>query len=147
MHPIIDPKLQERLRVGPLAPYLDLYIARIERDGFLPSSVPCQAYAIARFSRWLQQGGVRLEAVDESAVRSFLNRDPGVIHYHEPATIRRLVLMLREIGVLNAETPQPLTSVQECVKEYRHYLVQQRDRKSTRLNSSHLGISYAVFCL
>src|ERR1039458_10783576 len=25
--------------------------------------------------------------------------------------------------------------------------VTQRDRKSTRLNSSHLGISYAVFCL
>src|SRR5437899_4592034 len=24
---------------------------------------------------------------------------------------------------------------------------QERDRKSTRLNSSHLGISYAVFCL
>src|SRR5437899_8061035 len=24
---------------------------------------------------------------------------------------------------------------------------QQQDRKSTRLNSSHLGISYAVFCL
>src|SRR5437899_5077041 len=28
----------------------------------------------------------------------------------------------------------------------RHQLV-QADRKSTRLNSSHLGISYAVFCL
>src|SRR5256885_10376194 len=26
-------------------------------------------------------------------------------------------------------------------------LVQQQDRKSTRLNSSHLVISYAVFCL
>src|SRR5256885_7135148 len=26
-------------------------------------------------------------------------------------------------------------------------LVRQRDRKSTRLNSSHLVISYAVFCL
>src|SRR5258705_6673439 len=26
-------------------------------------------------------------------------------------------------------------------------LVEGRDRKSTRLNSSHLGISYAVFCL
>src|SRR5437899_7596195 len=25
--------------------------------------------------------------------------------------------------------------------------VKRRDRKSTRLNSSHLGISYAVFCL
>src|SRR5258705_3459703 len=31
----------------------------------------------------------------------------------------------------------------------RHELVEQvaADRKSTRLNSSHLGISYAVFCL
>src|SRR5262245_66681520 len=27
------------------------------------------------------------------------------------------------------------------------YLRDRRDRKSTRLNSSHLGISYAVFCL
>src|SRR5437899_7580184 len=26
-------------------------------------------------------------------------------------------------------------------------LARRRDRKSTRLNSSHLGISYAVFCL
>src|SRR5262245_65205156 len=26
-------------------------------------------------------------------------------------------------------------------------IFQKRDRKSTRLNSSHLGISYAVFCL
>src|SRR5258705_5738117 len=26
------------------------------------------------------------------------------------------------------------------------YTVNDRDRKSTRLNSSHLGISYAVFC-
>src|SRR5258705_7262589 len=29
----------------------------------------------------------------------------------------------------------------------RAVLPAQRDRKSTRLNSSHLGISYAVFCL
>src|SRR5258705_2113779 len=29
----------------------------------------------------------------------------------------------------------------------RHNSDRERDRKSTRLNSSHLGISYAVFCL
>src|ERR1039458_5404022 len=28
-----------------------------------------------------------------------------------------------------------------------HLFVARTDRKSTRLNSSHLGISYAVFCL
>src|SRR5258705_13634180 len=34
-------------------------------------------------------------------------------------------------------------------RERRHFeaLVGRVDRKSTRLNSSHLGISYAVFCL
>src|SRR5436853_1387690 len=30
---------------------------------------------------------------------------------------------------------------------WRRHLVHGPDRKSTRLNSSHLGISYAVFCL
>src|SRR3712207_7609239 len=38
-----------------------------------------------------------------------------------------------------------------CLSPYyshqlRYFLVQQLDRKSTRLNSSHANISYAVFC-
>src|SRR5205814_7817200 len=32
-------------------------------------------------------------------------------------------------------------------RQNRHRALRQLDRKSTRLNSSHLGISYAVFCL
>src|SRR5262245_64548373 len=40
---------------------------------------------------------------------------------------------------------------EEAQKTFKAYAVErtapQRDRKSTRLNSSHLGISYAVFCL
>src|SRR2546430_3463840 len=40
----------------------------------------------------------------------------------------------------------------EAAREYHHFLIRQivrmlRDRKSTRLNSSHSQISYAVFCL
>src|SRR3712207_8768125 len=34
-----------------------------------------------------------------------------------------------------------------AVTERRHELREARDRKSTRLNSSHANISYAVFCL
>jgi hypothetical protein len=40
MHTFIDPDLLDRLRVGPVAPYLDAYLKRIEQEGFLPSSVP-----------------------------------------------------------------------------------------------------------
>jgi site-specific recombinase XerD len=48
------------------------------------------------------------------------------VHYPERATIHRLVAILRDIGVLKAESGQPLTSVQECMREYRQYLVLQR---------------------
>src|SRR5205814_9616112 len=34
-----------------------------------------------------------------------------------------------------------------CIREAAESVMRRRDRKSTRLNSSHLGISYAVFCL
>src|SRR5438045_8285025 len=39
-------------------------------------------------------------------------------------------------------TPSPPMQQAAGIRRARH-----RDRKSTRLNSSHLGISYAVFCL
>jgi hypothetical protein len=126
MKTIIDSKLLERLRVGPLLPYLDIYLTRVEQEGFLPSSVPCQVYAIARFSRWLERMNVPLEDLDESGVRDFLGRDPGVVHHPERSTIRRLIVVLRELGVLRAKQPATLTAVQCHVAEYRRYLIQQR---------------------
>src|SRR5256885_10089122 len=41
--------------------------------------------------------------------------------------------------------PEPRDLVQ--IRRRRAVVVRRRDRKSTRLNSSHLVISYAVFCL
>src|SRR3989454_5089115 len=41
----------------------------------------------------------------------------------------------------------PRHSVQPTVHAEKDDLLRQSDRKSTRLNSSHLVISYAVFCL
>src|SRR5699024_12663625 len=45
--------------------------------------------------------------------------------------------------ILKASHDTPLAGHQLFFKTYR----QVRDRKSTRLNSSHVSISYAVFCL
>src|SRR5436853_1247645 len=46
------------------------------------------------------------------------------------------------------DTPAEQGSEPQAMEPY-HILLQipEGDRKSTRLNSSHLGISYAVFCL
>src|SRR5438045_6065141 len=45
------------------------------------------------------------------------------------------------------EMPTLLASVATTTGRNLLYGVSTLDRKSTRLNSSHLGISYAVFCL
>src|SRR5262245_64775509 len=56
------------------------------------------------------------------------------------------------IDELWGESPPPTAAkvLQNCISALRKELPDGgralRDRKSTRLNSSHLGISYAVFC-
>jgi hypothetical protein len=112
MKTFIDPNLLQRLRVGPLAPYLDSYLKHIEQEGFLPSSAPMQMYAIARFSKWLRDRQFDLYQVDEAAVNRFLKRDPGVVHSCECATLRRLLAMLRQLGVTVAKPSEPRTCQQ-----------------------------------
>ena len=133
MQTFIDPDLLDRLRVGPLASYLDTYLKRIEQEGFLPSSVPMQMYAIARFSNWLHTGQVDLHQVDEATVERFLHRDLDIVHSAESAPLRRFLAMLREIGVTAAKPPEPRSCRQRFVDEYRRYLLRERGLAETSL--------------
>ena len=126
MKTFIDPNLLQRLRVGPLGPYLDAYLKHIEQEGFLPSSAPMQMYAIARFSKWLRDRQFDLHKVDEATVSRFLKRDPGVVHSCESATLRRLLAMLRQIGVTLAKASEPGTCHQRFIVDYRRYLLRER---------------------
>src|SRR5207247_8339813 len=51
-------------------------------------------------------------------------------------TVRRLIRLAEKTGLKAGNTPTE-----------QHLQVIRKDRKSTRLNSSHEWISYAVFCL
>src|SRR5262245_9818553 len=72
--------------------------------------------------------------------------EPGAVVRHLRALRRRRVALARRgLGALVGRTPAQLDAVVQVV---RHLEIRRAlDRKSTRLNSSHLGISYAVFCL
>src|ERR1035441_2307684 len=77
------------------------------------------------------------DVYDARAVANFLNIPYYVINLEkqfEAAVVRPFVE-----GYLAGETPIPCSLCNTAIKF--------ADRKSTRLNSSHLGISYAVFCL
>jgi site-specific recombinase XerD len=133
MQTFVDPDLLDRLRVGPLATHLEAYLKRIEQEGFLPSSVPMQIYAIARFSNWLQTRQLDLNQVDDAEVERFLRRDPGIVHSGEAAPLRRILAMLREIGLTPARAPEPRNCQQRCIDEYRRYLLQERGLAETSL--------------
>src|SRR3712207_8867731 len=72
-----------------------------------------------------------------------LERDLSVPLVLLPADLRHPV----NVGVV--ELLDGLHVVHELreILELRPLVVRRRDRKSTRLNSSHANISYAVFCL
>jgi site-specific recombinase XerD len=131
MQSFIAPDLLGRLRVGPLAPYLDHYLKRIEQEGFLPSSVPMQMYAIARFSKWLDLHGVDLRQLDEAIIERFLQRDLNVVHSGESAPLWRLLAMLRELGVTAAKPAERRDGQQSCTYDYRRYLIQERGLAET----------------
>src|SRR5690348_17653718 len=59
-----------------------------------------------------------------------------------------LELLVRQDGASRAESPdRQIRRRRAAGRHRRRALFEAEDRKSTRLNSSHPSISYAVFCL
>src|SRR5438045_9548362 len=64
--------------------------------------------------------------------------------FNDPATTEIYTLSLHDALPI---FPPELRPEHQNQQRAHHAVAENRDRKSTRLNSSHLGISYAVFCL
>src|SRR5207249_8574436 len=73
----------------------------------------------------------QIESVDPQLVLWSLDEICRIVKDHRPAT---KLAHVQETDILRASGP------------LRHLGVTLGDRKSTRLNSSHVSISYAVFC-
>src|SRR2546430_3664571 len=68
----------------------------------------------------------------------------ALLQHLVPVHIRK---ELRHARQQRGEEQRELGPLARGLEELRRVLGQERDRKSTRLNSSHSQISYAVFCL
>src|SRR2546430_12630160 len=87
----------------------------------------------------------------------FVVRVTGRVRERPPGTVNanlasgRVELVARELELLNRSEPLPFQLDEQVGEEvrlrYRYHDLRREDRKSTRLNSSHSQISYAVFCL
>src|SRR5437899_9561512 len=114
-----------------------------------PSAVrkgdPCVPREAASRARSLHDEQLRLRRIPLLAVREF----PGEVEtFQEALPSRELTGLSRGLARLRRKDRLPdadLGDLRRFKEELGELLIQ--DRKSTRLNSSHLGISYAVFCL
>src|SRR6476659_125187 len=70
----------------------------------------------------------------------------GLFFFNDTATTEIYTLSLHDALPISPPSPGP-TWPSPTGSRWPEPAVSRRDRKSTRLNSSHLGISYAVFCL
>src|SRR5256885_2703818 len=74
-----------------------------------------------------------------------IRRPPRSTLFPYTTLFRSLYLVGSGCFVTASSSPPTLTIAALAIRAAEHIAV--RDRKSTRLNSSHLVISYAVFCL
>src|SRR5262245_19942950 len=105
---------------------------------------------IELFAWLVEMDFYRLDRISEASYRSFL-RLVGV--EPRPAQVAETVLMLSQNSPAGVATlpaglqigNEDATIIFQTIRKV--HVSAAKDRKSTRLNSSHLGISYAVFCL
>src|SRR5437899_4068155 len=108
-------------------------------------------HAIARYER---ERGLEANAINRVVVaageqgawarleRGELTVQTFYAPFEDDCRARGITVDGRQLMAKIAEASAPRPRMLEAIRRIR-----ARDRKSTRLNSSHLGISYAVFCL
>src|SRR5690606_40113617 len=79
----------------------------------------------------------------DAAGREEHHRQLAVAGHFGDQVVGRLQLLRRDIELVLRQALQPA----DRLADLPHVRGGVRDRKSTRLNSSHVKISYAVFCL
>jgi hypothetical protein len=61
----------EQLRATPLAPYAGIYEGYPGEGGFAPSTKGGYLRCLGHFGRWMSQGGLDAEDLDETSSRNF----------------------------------------------------------------------------
>jgi site-specific recombinase XerD len=123
----IPSKITECGPLGPLSPYIDSYVRLLNEEGYAPASVRDHVRVIIRFSRSLQRSDCEIRYLDEAVVERFLQHKPKSHLHCAPATLRRLLGMLRRIGAaLPDKLTPPRTPAQQLTDNYRRFLLEEQ---------------------
>ena len=102
------PERQQRLRAGPLSDDIDGFAAWLASEGFDPNTGRQKLRLVSDLSRWLDDSGLAVDALDERRVEEFLQAlEPQRRRLSDAAAGRQLLAHLRQNGRVPAATPAP----------------------------------------
>jgi integrase/recombinase XerD len=115
---------------GPLAPFADGYREVLRERGYAPLSIVSELRRAARFSRWLEAGGLTVAEVNEACVEEFFEWQRANWRHRKSWSrpgLRCLLDVLRGLGVLAAEEPAvPSSPTDVLLARFECYLLAER---------------------
>lgn len=125
-----DPEVAQRLRRGPLGPYLDSYAATVDALGYAQSTIREQLWLLAELGRWLGRQAVSVADLDERVAEPFLTERRtrrGGLRRSDAATYCRFLDHLRKEGVVAPPESRSEESVLDgLTRRYEAYLKRER---------------------
>jgi site-specific recombinase XerD len=122
----IPSKIIECGPVGPLSRYIDSYIRLLNEEGYAPASVRDHVRVVVMFGESLRRSGCEIRDLNEAIAKRFLYHEPKGQWHCAPATLRRLLAMLRRIGATRGKPTAPQNPAQQLTDDYRRFLLVER---------------------
>lgn len=70
----LKPGVWQHLHVGPLSPYVDAFAQQLSEQGYATSTAYGKLQVVAKLSRWLEEHGLSVKALDEQRIATFLHQ-------------------------------------------------------------------------
>ena len=124
-----QPKSAQRLRSGPLEPYLDDYARLLAEQGYSRQVGRLKLRLVADLSRWLERKRLPVKILDERRVDEFLRTRWKRLRWQssDPSSLSRLLGQLRQASVIPTVAPPTLDSpLDQVEQDYARFLLQER---------------------
>ncbi len=116
-----------RMRVGPLAPYLDSFAEQLEQGGYTRRVAHYQIRLVAGFSVWLESKRIAVEDVRFRHACDFLEGRIQKLRRGDAATLDRMMDLLTRLDVLDRQIePDMSTPLDEAIDRYTKFLRVER---------------------
>ena len=132
------PKVRQRMRHGPLEPYIDGFATTLGQQGYSREFARFQIRWVANFSRWLQRQELHARDINAQRVAGYMDyrRRRSRPRSGEHSIPRRFLALLRSKGLVPPEAPPPMeTARQREEADFGRYLSEERGlSRATLLN-------------